>query len=157
MTAQTFGRKGVIGEPAQKRAGLVAHQPRSFQPAERDAAPADEVETRRAAFLAAEHVRKEERAEAQTLLSRWKPESAPADRTLKAAYLAWFFLGLVGGHRFYLRRPITGAIQGLLFSGCLAAVFLQYYQAFFGLALSWLWMLGDGFLIRFMFRKAAAT
>jgi hypothetical protein len=51
---------------------------------------------------------------------------------------------------------MTGAIQALLFCGCVAALFLQYHQAIFGLGLSLLWMLGDGFLIRFLFRKTAA-
>ena len=46
----------------------------------------------------------------------------PTDRSLRIAYLLWFFLGLAGGHRFYLRRPMTGAIQALLFLGCVGAV-----------------------------------
>src|SRR5207237_4907228 len=54
-----------------------------------------------------------------------------------AAYAIWFFLGLAGGHRFYLRRPITGAVQALLFLSCIGAVAIfQYYQAFAGLASS---------------------
>jgi len=147
MTAHTFGRKGAVGVPAQRRAALVAHQPRSFQPI-REEKDEDEIAARRAAFVA------EERARAappppETLVPPAEAEIVPTDRSLKAAYAIWFFLGLAGGHRFYLRRPLTGAAQALLFLTCLGAVTLfQYYQAFAGLALSWLWYLADGIRLR---------
>jgi len=83
-------------------------------------------------------------------------DTLPADRSLRIAYLLWFFTGLAGGHRFYLRRTLTGAAQAALFAGCVGAVFAQYYPAFAGLGLSWLWMLADGFLIRRMYRTAGA-
>jgi len=147
MTAHTFGRKGAVGVPAQRRAALVAHQPRPFQPI-REEKDEDEIAARRAAFVA------EERARAappppETLVPPAEAEIVPTDRSLKAAYAIWFFLGLAGGHRFYLRRPLTGAAQALLFLTCLGAVTLfQYYQAFAGLALSWLWYLADGIRLR---------
>jgi TM2 domain-containing membrane protein YozV len=167
MTARTFGRRGVIGAPPQRRAALVAHQPRSFQPIERQSDEEDEVEASRAAFVAEERARAESAASApafaaatETALRAFKAEvefaALPADRSLKIAYLLWFVTGLAGGHRYYLRRPLTGAIQTLLFVGCLGAALAQYYPAFGGLALSWLWMLADGFLIRRMYRTAAA-
>ena len=31
-------------------------------------------------------------------------------RNLLVAYLLWFFLGILGIHRFYLDRPVTGVI-----------------------------------------------
>jgi TM2 domain-containing membrane protein YozV len=167
MTASTFGRKNLIGAPAQRRSGLVAHQPRSFQPIEKQSAndDDDDVAARRAAFLSGERARGDDAARAEPLaaaaesaLRAFKAEVAfpplPVDRSLKAAFVLWFCLGLAGGHRFYLRRPLTGAIQALLFLGCVGAVWAQYYPAFGGLALSWLWMLGDGFLIRRMHRTA---
>jgi TM2 domain-containing membrane protein YozV len=166
MTARTFGRKGGIAAPAQRRTALLAHRPRSFEPIERQAAGDDEIAAKRAAFLAGERERGDGAAKAQlaaateTALRAFKAEvefaALAADRSLKIAYLLWFVTGLAGGHRFYLRRPLSGAIQALLFASCLGAALAQYYPAFGGLALSWLWMLGDGFLIRRMYRTAGA-
>lgn len=166
MTSRTFGRKGGIGAPAQRRTALLAHQPRSFEPIERQIADEDRIEARRAAFVAEERARADDAAAlpfaaaTETALRAFKAEVEfavlPADRSLKIAYLLWFATGLAGGHRFYLRRPLTGAVQALLFTGCVGAVLAQYYPAFAGLALSWLWMLADGFLIRRMYRTAAA-
>jgi TM2 domain-containing membrane protein YozV len=165
MTARTFGRKGGIAAPAQRRTGLIAHQPRSFEPIERQAAGDDEVAAKRAAFLAEERERADGASKPQfaaateTALRAFRAQvefaALPADRSLKIAYLLWFATGLAGGHRFYLRRPLTGAVQALLFLGCVGAAAVQYYPAFGGLALSWLWMLADGFLIRRMYRTAA--
>ena len=166
MTAQTFGRKGRIGEPAQRRAGLVAHQPRSFQPAHRECVSAeDDAGARRAAFLAKEHAREvsESRAALPSVAIEWAlrtfkakagEQVPPTDRSLKIAYPLWFVLGLAGGHRFYLRRPVTGALQALLLCGCVGAVMAQYYWAFAGLGLSWLWMLSDGIRLRGLFLTA---
>lgn len=164
MTVRTFGRKGGIAAPAHRRTALIAHQPRSFEPIERQAAGDDDIAAKRAAFLAEESARSGGAAKAQlsaateTALRAFRAQvefaALPADRSLKIAYLLWFATGLAGGHRFYLRRPLTGAIQALLFLGCVGAVVAQYYPAFGGLALSWLWMLADGFLIRRMYRTA---
>lgn len=161
MTAYGFGRKGVSDvAAAPRRAGLLAsQQPRSFQPMRDVADPGDDAETRRAAFLAEERGRNPAAAEPAALPSAEIEKAAealvaeavlvPTDRSLRTAYLLWFFLGLGGGHRFYLRRPLTGAIQAVLFLGCVAAVAaIQYYQAFAGLALSWLWYLADGIRLR---------
>ena len=161
MTAVGFGRKNAAGGAvAPRRASLVAgQQPRSFQPMGDIADPGQDAEARRAAFLAQERTREGPQAnstvlptaEAEAALASIKAEAVlvPTDRSLRTAYLLWFFLGLGGGHRFYLRRPITGAVQALLFLGCLGAVALfQYYQAFAGLALSWLCYLADGIRLR---------
>jgi TM2 domain-containing membrane protein YozV len=147
MTAHTFGRKGAIGAPAQRRSGLVAHQPRSFQPI-REEKDEDEIAARRAAFVAGERARAAE-PPPELVLPPAEAELVPTDCSLKTAYALWFLLGLAGGHRFYLRRPLTGAGQASLFLICLGAVtLLQYYQAFAGLALSWLWYLADGIRLR---------
>lgn len=163
MTARSFGRKGGIGEPARRRAALVAHAPRSFKP---QAAPQEDFGSRRAAFLDEEHQRgaplePDAPSALEALLDgikAWRkpvPRAAPVDRSLKAAWPIWFLLGLAGGHRFYLRKPITGALQALLFLGCLGAVILfQRYEAFFGLGLSWLWMLIDGIRLKKLFMTA---
>jgi TM2 domain-containing membrane protein YozV len=166
MTARTFGRKGGIAAPAQRRTALLAHQPRSFEPIERQAAGDDEIAAKRAAFLAGERARADAPRNMQlaaatenalrALKSQVEFAAFPADRSLKIAYLLWFATGLAGGHRFYLRRPLTGTIQALIFLGCVGGAVAQYYPAFAGLALSWLWMLGDGFLIRRMYRTAGA-
>jgi TM2 domain-containing membrane protein YozV len=169
MAAGNFGRKGAVGAAsAPPRIALVAGQPRSFQPMQnRPPSSEEELEARRAAFVAQERARTDGGAAAISLPFSAATESAlrafkaqvefdtlPADRSLRIAYLLWFFTGLGGGHRFYLRRPITGAVQALLFAGCIGAVFAQYYPAFAGLGLSWLWMVADGFLIRRMHRSA---
>jgi TM2 domain-containing membrane protein YozV len=161
MTAYGFGRKGVAGGAvAPRRARLVSvPQPRSFQPMRDTEDPEDGAEQRRAAFLAEERTRSAPEASAEKLpaaeteaaLAALRAEAGPSptDRSLKAAYAIWFFLGLGGGHRFYLRRPITGAVQALLFLGCVGAVAgFQYYEAFAGLALSWLWYLADGIRLK---------
>ena len=159
MSALGFGRKGAAAAVAPRRASLVADgQPRSFQPM-RDVDPEEGAEARRAAFLAQERGRDAPAEiatalpseETEKVLASLKAESVlvPTDRSLRTSYLIWFFLGLAGGHRFYLRRPITGAIQACLFAGCVGVVaVLQYYQAFAGLALSWIWYLVDGIRLR---------
>lgn len=155
MTAGTFGRKGVVGTPAQRRAGLVAHQPRSFQPAMRERPAEDDVESRRAAFLAAEHVRKEERADAESVLSRWKPaQKIVGPRSLMVAYLLWILLGSFGAHRFYLGRPISGALLACLSFAGWALVIGQTYEAFAAILVGALWVFFDGFLIKSMHRTA---
>jgi TM2 domain-containing membrane protein YozV len=166
MTALGFGRKGAAVAVAPRRANLVAdQQPRSFQPMRDIADPTEGAEARRAAFLAQERGRDAPTpvtalpsAETENALASLKAEPvlAPTDRSLRTSYLIWFFLGLAGGHRFYLRRPITGAIQALLFIGCVGAVALfQYYEAFAGLGLSWLWFLADGIRLRHLHKWSA--
>jgi TM2 domain-containing membrane protein YozV len=160
MTAHGFGRKGTEGAVAPRRASLVASQePRSFQPMRKVADPGADAEERRAAFLAQERSRDAPAedaaplpaAETESILAALKAEAGPVptDRSLRTAYLIWFLLGLGGGHRFYLRRPLTGAVQASLFLSCLGAVALfQYYEAFAGLALSWLCYLADGIRLK---------
>jgi TM2 domain-containing membrane protein YozV len=51
------------------------------------------------------------------------------------AYLLWFFLGLLGGHRFYLGKVGTGILLALL------------SISFIGLPISGLWWFIDAFLL----------
>jgi len=61
------------------------------------------------------------------------------------AYALWFFLGAFGGHRFYLDRSGSAALQLVIniFSWALMIVFV----GFFSLAALGLWLLIDAFLI----------
>ena len=110
-----------------------------------------------AAFVAKERARSGTKDEQvpdearEQALRKFKAEAAPlppTDRSLKVAYALWFLTGLAGGHRFYLRRPITGALQASIFASCVGAALLQYYWAFAGLSVSWLWFLVDGIRIK---------
>ena len=56
------------------------------------------------------------------------------ERSVVIAYLLWFFLGLLGIHRFYLGRPVSGVIWlctgglfgvGWLFDALWTAVMLE--------------------------------
>ena len=161
MTASGFGRKGFAGAGVgQRRTSLVVGEaPRSFVPQRPSDDNDESIEARRAAFLTQEHSHAGASAPpsampsaaAESALEAIRAErvAVPTDRVLRTAYLVWFFTGLAGGHRFYLRRPIGGALQAALFLGCLVAVAgFQYYQAFAGLAASWLWYLVDGIRLK---------
>ena len=161
MTASGFGRKGFAGAAVgQRRTSLVVGEaPRSFVPQRPSDDNDESIEARRAAFLTQEHSRAGASAPppampsaaAESALEAIRAEgvAVPTDRVLRTAYLVWFFTGLAGGHRFYLRRPIGGALQAALFLACVVAVAgFQYYQAFAGLAASWLWYLVDGIRLK---------
>lgn len=62
-----------------------------------------------------------------------------------AAYLLWFFLGMLGAHRFYLGRPGSGVVQLIM---CIAG----WLTAIIGvgiaiLVIEGIWVLIDAFLI----------
>jgi TM2 domain-containing membrane protein YozV len=68
-------------------------------------------------------------------------------KSLIPAYILWFFLGYVGGHRFYLGRPLSGFIMLAL-----SAITLLLTVVSFGvLGFLWfvvgLWWLVDALLI----------
>lgn len=153
MTARTtFGRKGV-GEGGDGG-----------------------VQTRRAAFLATERERADRAAETEVFpapsrvaiardgVDPQAAEPAPpakarpvGPRSLKLAYALWLVLGIGGAHRLYLGRTASGAIQAAICAGCLAATWMQYYQAFAGLALCWLWMFADGLQLKKMHAEAVGS
>ena len=145
MTARAFGRKGNAdgAPPAPRRASFGARNPDRFEAVE-----IDENALRRAAFIAEERARAEAPAAAEVETLAAAVPLAPPDRSLKTAYILWFCAGLFGGHRFYLRRPITGAIQALLFLGAWGAAVAEYYAGFGVVALSCLWLVVDGLLMR---------
>jgi len=160
MTAASFGRKGVsAGQavPVRRRAAyLVPPEQRRIPLEEND------LDERIQAFLEEEHARNTKESERfarveaalADFMAEVEPLKPPTDRSLLIAWPIWFLLGLAGGHRFYLRRPITGAIQTAIFVGCIGAVVWGYYPAFAGLALSWLWYLVDGLRMQRLFLTA---
>lgn len=152
MTARTFGRKGVSesgggGAMASRRAAFLASERAGGDRiAETDIFPAPvRVDLAKA------------QAEAQ---AQAEPEAPPVarrpvgPRSLKLAYALWLVLGIAGVHRLYLGRTLSGAIQGAICAGCLAATWMQYYQAFAGLAICWLWMFADGIRLKKMHAEA---
>jgi hypothetical protein len=155
QTARTFGRKGgADGGISPRRAASFG----SARPADVEPAPAPAL-SRRAAFLASERARAADAAPAETVpeisaaqvqavLNAQAAPPPPTDRSLKLSWPIWFFLGLAGGHRFYLRRPFTGALQAALFLGFAGATVMQYYWAFAGLLFSWIWYVADGIRLR---------
>jgi TM2 domain-containing membrane protein YozV len=148
MTARTFGKKGIgEGVAAPRRAAFLGQQRTSAERAvDSEVFPAPEQPA-----LAVEP------ESAAPIKPAPAIEPVATDRSLKTAYTLWFCLGLAGGHRFYLRRPLTGALQAIVFLGCWGAALMEYYWAFAGLALSCLWMIADGFLIRRMHRTSGAS
>jgi hypothetical protein len=155
----TFGRKGAseAGLSPRRAALLGLNRAQDFALSAAPAGPEDEATSRREAFLAAERARAEDLSPTQAMpLANEEAIKAilrvdappPTDRSLKLAYALWFLTGLFGGHRFYLRRPLCGAVQAVIFFGCVATALLQYYWAFAGLAISWLWMLADGIRLK---------
>ncbi|HVQ08439.1 MAG TPA: TM2 domain-containing protein [Allosphingosinicella sp.] len=133
------------------------------------------VPSRRAAFLATERASADRAAETEVFpaparvdLAEKSGDAEPAEtapaasanpvgpRSLKLAYALWLVLGIAGAHRLYLGRTASGAIQAAICAGCLAATWMQYYQAFAGLALCWLWMFADGLKLKKMHSEAAA-
>jgi TM2 domain-containing membrane protein YozV len=156
MTARaTFGRKGV-GDGGGDGGGGAA-------------------QSRRAAFLATERERADRAADTDVFpaptradLARRsvdaEPPEAPAPaksravgpRSLRLAYALWLVLGIAGIHRLYLGRTASGAVQAALCAGCFAATWMQYYQAFAGLALCWIWMFVDGLKLKQMHAEATA-
>lgn len=61
------------------------------------------------------------------------------------AYLLWFFVGLVGAHRFYLGRTGSGAGMAVLFGVSLLLTVAAI--GFLGLLAGGVWALVDAFLI----------
>jgi len=62
----------------------------------------------------------------------------PGRKSLGTAIALWVFLGLVGGHRYYVGRPVSGFLMTITLGG-----------------LGFWWVL-DGFLVSWMVRRANA-
>ena len=119
------------------------------KPAAVPAAPQDDLEAKRAAFIAAERARRERESGDRPLPAR--PAAAipngpffVRDKSLGLAYLLWFFLGGLSVHRFYLGYTTSGAIQLFLRLGGLAAWHGSAAAGSPGTALAGLLMLGAG-------------
>lgn len=67
------------------------------------------------------------------------------------AYLLWFFVGGLGGHRFYLGRP--GTAVAILLLTLVGAVTLVVGVGLFLLLISGIWLIVDAFLIPGMIQK----
>lgn len=67
------------------------------------------------------------------------------------AYLLWFFLGSFGAHRFYLGK--TGSAIAQLSLAVLGYLTVWLIIGFFFLAIVWVWVLIDVFLIGGMIRE----
>jgi hypothetical protein len=82
--------------------------------------------------------------------------------SMLVAYLLWFFLGVVGIHRFYLRAYVSGAVQAVLFVAGVAILvtFTLWDRETAGVLISTvpltllgLWWLVDAFLTHDMVKK----
>ena len=61
------------------------------------------------------------------------------------AYLLWFFVGLFGGHRFYLGRTGSGLSMAIIF--VISLILTAAVIGFFGLLAVGIWALIDALLI----------
>lgn len=86
---------------------------------------------------------------------QYAPQSPMIVRSHKEigiAYILWLFLGTLGVHRFYLGRNGTGIAQVILsVVGWATAILLV---GFVFLAVVWVWVIVDAFLIPSMTREA---
>ncbi len=150
MNARSFGKKGIVkGESAaaSRRAAFLA-QERARADGESRVADTEVFPAAGPVTTLADRVEFVERTVRQPV----------GPRSLGLAWALWFPLGLAGLHRLYLGRYATGAIQAVIFLGCVTAVFgFQIYPAFAGLVLSWLWMFVDGLKLRQMHAEAVGT
>lgn len=155
MASATFGRKGlsadVAGQPARRHV--------QFGQAGADR-PADPLAERREAFLAAERARAADAGDEGNENPSGAPPAIRAkpvlirERSLGTAYLLWLFLGGFSAHRFYLGATLSAVAQvGLLYVS-LTFFLAGNAGAFYPLALGWLWIIGDVFMIPGLREKA---
>jgi TM2 domain-containing membrane protein YozV len=153
MNARTFGKKGTTGggegAVASRRAAFLA-QERARIDGESRAADTEVFPAAETATTIADRIEFVEKPK--------KVREPVGPRSLRLAWLLWFPLGLAGAHRLYLGRYVSGAIQAVIFIGCVVAVFgFQRYPAFAGLVVSWLWMFVDGLKLKQMHAEAVGT
>jgi len=94
--------------------------------------------------------------------ARQSATSAGPAPSMLVAYLLWFFLGVLGAHRIYLRAYVSGAVQALLFVSGIATMFVLKSQDLetaglligtVPLTLLGLWWVVDAFLTFDMVKK----
>jgi TM2 domain-containing membrane protein YozV len=151
MASASFGRKGlaadVTGQPAPRR--------RQFGQAGFAGSTAVEVQVddpladRRAAFLAAERARAADADDGvgPVAVTGRSKAIVVGGKSLTTAYVLWFFLGGFSAHRFYLGTPLTAIAQVCLWYVSLMFFMAGNPEAFYPLALGWLWIIGDSLLI----------
>jgi TM2 domain-containing membrane protein YozV len=66
-------------------------------------------------------------------------------KSIAVAYLLWFFLGWLGGHRFYLER--TGSAIAMLLVTLISLFTMFFFIGLLGLFVIGIWALVDAFLI----------
>ena len=74
-------------------------------------------------------------------------------KSAAAAYLLLIFFGGLGIHRFYLRRPLTGFLQLILWTFGLAILFVEAQMGIIALSIVGLWLFVDLFLTAHMVRR----
>lgn len=134
-----FGRKGAAGAPA-----LVGS--------------AAELAAKRAAFLAEERSRPRPAPDRDDGFGAHAPGYSPyiREKSLGTAYMLWFFLGGVGGHRFYLGFQISAAIQAALTPISYGLMIGGSLLGFYTLSAAGLWLIADLFMLPGMQREANA-
>ena len=75
-----------------------------------------------------------------------------SQKSMGIAYALWFFLGQFGLHRFYLDKPVSGAIMAVL--GGVGWLTLVLAVGVVALIPLWIWLIVDAFLIPGLVRRA---
>lgn len=149
MQAQGFGRKGAPS-------GAAAYVPP--RPAAVPMRPADDpYAALRADFIAQE---RSDGMLSDTLAWDMPGSGRSWSKSRLVAYLLWFFLGSVAGHRLYLGRYVSAGLQAVLGLIAFSALFASPYNiALWGpLFLTFgMWRLLDLFLIPGMCRTPPAA
>lgn len=130
MSGATFGRKG--------------------------AAPTPDLAARRAAFLAEERARpcQEARRDEEFAGPRPRDRAPIVPKSMRRAYMHWFFGGGLSAHRFYLGFPASAIIQLMLTPISYVMVMNKSPAGLMVASAASLWLLGDAFLLPGLLRRA---
>jgi TM2 domain-containing membrane protein YozV len=158
-----FGRKGVTeGRGGQEplEMGIDAlrngiHRPVA-RPAAQHSAPIDsDLARKREAFLAAERARGQSGPRIDSIdTSQFRSFSAKPERSLPMAYLIWFLLCNVSGHRFYLgayRSAMIHISMTLVGMALVLSGSIPLGATLWGASM--VWALGDVFFIHKLHRN----
>jgi TM2 domain-containing membrane protein YozV len=145
MQAQGFGRKGAAS-------GATAYVPPRPAPVPVRRPADDPYAALRADFIAQERT---DGAFSDTVAWNLPTSSRSWSKSRLVAYLLWFFLGSVAGHRLYLGRYVSAVLQSVLGLIAFSLIFISPHNAaLWGpLLLTFgMWRLLDLFLIPGMCR-----